>query len=311
MPKISPKALSTQHLLDIPSLSDYDITAILDLAGHYALQKQPDPVLTGCVLVSAFFEPSTRTRTSFAIAANRLGARLVTWDPEQSSLVKGETFMDTVMNIAAMAPDALIMRHKDFGAPGYVASRVNFPVINAGDSWRAHPTQALLDAFTMIRHKGALKGLRVAICGDVSHSRVAVDNMALLPRFGAQVRIVGPKLLWPKKLPLGVEAFEKLEDGIAGCDVVMVLRLQKERMQEGLIGSDSDYFHAYGLTEERLKCAQPDAIVMHPGPMNRGVEIADDVADHPTRSVIFEQPGNGVFVRMAVLDLLLNPKRHG
>ncbi len=309
-PVFRPSTLSCAHLLDIPSLKDADISLILDLAKDYLNCKNPSPVLAGKVIVSAFFEPSTRTRTSFALAANRLGAQIVTWDPEQSSLVKGETFMDTILYIAAMSPDALIIRHQDFGAPNYIASHVKFPVINGGDSWRAHPTQALLDAFTMINHKGTLKGLNVAICGDVSHSRVAADNIHLLTRFGAIVRIVGPELLWPQKIPAGVTTHNSLEDGIKDCDVVMMLRLQKERMNEGLILSDHDYFRSFGLSEEKLKRAKPDAIVMHPGPMNRGIEISDDVADHPERSVIFEQPANGMAVRMAILDLLLNPQRH-
>lgn len=208
-----------------------------------------------------------------------------------------------------MKPDGVIIRHSDYGAPDFAASRMGCPVINAGDSWREHPTQALLDALTIQQEKGRLEGLNIAICGDIAHSRVAASNMILLRKMGAHVRIIAPPALMPEKLPAdGIEKFDTLEDGLKGCDIVMALRIQKERMESGLIDSDEHYFAHYGLTGEKLSLAKPDVRVLHPGPMNRGVEIADEVADDPQRSLILRQVTNGVAVRMAVLDLLLSER---
>lgn len=300
-----------KHLTGIDHLSDGDIAAILDLANHYADEIEKDKhfrrdILKDHTVVNLFFENSTRTRASFDMAAIRLGATPLTLDIGTSSVNKGESLMDTVKMMEAIAqPDAFVVRHSEYGTPAYIAQRVGCPVINAGDSWREHPTQALLDALTIRRARGRLAGLTVAICGDIAHSRVASSNMLLLPRLGAKVRLIAPAALMPQKLPAGIESFDTLESGLPGADIVMMLRLQKERMQAGSIPSESDYFRQYGLTPEKLDHAGPQALVMHPAPMNRGVEISDDAADHPTRSLIMAQAANGVAVRMAVLELLL------
>lgn len=291
-----------KHLTGIDRLSPDDRDAILTLAAQYASGKTPEPVLKGRVILHMFFEPSTRTSASFAMAGFRLGANVLDWNPETSSLTKGETLADTVATLNAMKPDAIVVRHKEFGAPEFIANNVDCPVINAGDSWREHPTQALLDALTLQQHFGDLKGRTIAICGDIAHSRVASSNLRLLPQLGMNVRIVAPPNLLPQKLPEGIQAFDSLEKGLPGCDAVMTLRLQKERMQEGLIGSDAEYFNRYGLTMERLALANKDAIVLDPGPVIRNIQIADDVADDPKRSLILKQVANGVFVRMAILQ---------
>lgn len=303
--------MSMKHLTGINNLTDEDIAAILELSQDYAdtLAKRnlPAPLSRGRVVLSLFFEPSTRTRVSFELAAHRLGARVINWDQEHSALVKGETFDDTITTLNAMRPDAIIIRHSEYGAPDYVAARVDCPVINAGDAHREHPTQALLDALTLRQHFGQLEGLTVAICGDVSHSRVASSDIQLLSRLGARVRVIAPQNLMPTSFAVeGVESFNRLEDGLPGCDAVMMLRLQKERMGEGLVESDAAFHAQYGLTLERLNLAGKHAVVLHPGPMNRGIEIADSVADDPARSLILKQVENGVAVRMAVLDLLLS-----
>ncbi len=305
------QAFSQAHLIGIEPLSVEEIETILDLSDYYADRLdekafRPD-ILRGRIILTLFFEDSTRTRTSFEMAAKRLGADVVNIDIDQSSVKKGESLLDTVLTLHAMLrPDAIIIRHKEYGAPGFIAQHVDCPVINAGDSWREHPTQALLDALTIRRRKGRLEGLNIAICGDVAHSRVAHANMPLLSKMGAHVRVIAPPTLIPDKFPVdGIKTFDSLEEGLKDCDIVMALRLQKERMEEGLVQSEQSYFAAYGLTLEKLKHAKPDVLVMHPGPMNRGVEIADEVADDPDRSLILEQVRNGVPVRMAVLDLLL------
>lgn len=305
--------LSVGHLTGIAPLSDADIRALLDRARALkAEMKSPGFIsdrLKGKIILNVFYEDSTRTRNSFEIAARRLGAEVVTWDKGTSSAKKGETFLDTILNLNAMGPDAIVLRHSEYGAPDFVAGRVGCPVINAGDSWREHPTQALLDALTMIEAKGTLEGLTVAICGDVAHSRVAGSNMILLTRMGAKVRIIAPPSLMPQKLPASdVETFSSLEEGLPGADIVMMLRIQKERMESSEIPSDAAYFNQYGLTPARLALAGPQALVMHPGPMNRGVEIADEVADDPARSLILKQVANGIPVRMAVMDLLVKPR---
>lgn len=300
--------ISVSHLCDITPLSVDDITTILDRAAFFksALSAKTVPQsLKNKVILTLFTENSTRTRNSFEMAVLRLGGSLMNWDEKISSAQKGETFSDTLRYLNGYQPDAIVMRHHEYNAPNYVAGIVDCPVINAGDSYREHPTQALLDAFTIREMKGRIDGLTVAIIGDLAHSRVAGSNVPLLTKMGATVHLIAPENLQPQKIPAGVKVFTDPEDGLAGCDVVMTLRIQKERMDASVIPNDTAYFHAYGLTLERLALAKPDAIVMHPGPMNRGVEIADEVADDPTHSVIFQQGANGVPVRMAVLDLLV------
>lgn len=299
-----------KHLLGADELDIDDITEFLDRAQHYAeglkSGEWDKERLKDKVILTLFFENSTRTLTSFDMAAKRLGAQVVIWNAKTSSMNKNEAFSDTVDTLAAMNPDGIVMRHSEFGAPKFVAERVKCPVINGGDSWREHPTQALLDALTMIQEKKTLEGLNVAICGDVSHSRVANSNAHLLTKMGAQVKFIAPEFLMPEELPVdGIETFHSLEDGLPGCDVVMMLRIQKERMGRSMIPDDEAYFKEFGLTQERLKLAKSDAIVMHPGPMNRGVEIAGEIADDPKRSKILQQVANGVPTRMAVLDMLV------
>ncbi|MFA7276595.1 MAG: aspartate carbamoyltransferase catalytic subunit [Pseudobdellovibrionaceae bacterium] len=299
---------SHPHLLDIAPLSVADITHVLNRAEFFkqALLGNSVPrTLEHKIVLTLFMENSTRTRNSFEMAALRLGASLMNWDEKVSSAAKGESFSDTIRYLASYNPDAIIMRHNEYNAPHFVAGILKCPVINAGDSWREHPTQALLDAFTMREIKGNLEDLRIAIIGDVAHSRVANSNMNLLHKMGAKVHVIAPASLQPQKITPNVTVFDNLKDGLAGCDVVMTLRIQKERMEVTEIPDDTAYFHAYGLTQETLAYAKRDAIVLHPGPMNRGVEIADDVADDPERSAIFQQGANGVPVRMAVLDLLM------
>lgn len=310
---LKPKdGFAQDHLIGIDHLRDADIEAILNLGDHYANRIGDDhgfgsDILRGRRILNLFFENSTRTRASFEIAAKRLGADVVNLDIGTSSVKKGETLRDTVATMEAIVrPDAVVIRHSEYGAPAFIAGHLDCAVINAGDSWREHPTQALLDALTIRRAKGGIAGRTVAICGDIAHSRVARSNMILLTRLGAHVRVIAPDALLPQEFPAdGVRAFATMEDGLAGCDIVMMLRLQKERMQAGLITGESDYFKHYGLTRERLALAAPGALVMHPGPLNRGVEIADDVADDPERSLILTQVRNGVAARMAVLELLL------
>ena len=312
--KIDRSAFSHKHLIGIADLSPEEIKMILDLADYYADRLderdfKPD-ILKGAIILTLFFEDSTRTRTSFEFAAKRLGADVVNMDIRSSSANKGESLLDTIQTLNAMLrPDAIIIRHKEYGAPGFVAQTVPCPVINAGDSWHEHPTQALLDALTIRRHLGKIEGLRIAICGDVSHSRVATSDMILLTKLGAEVRIVAPPALKPEKFPVeGIEAFDNMKDGLEGCDIVMMLRNQMERMEAGLIKSESDFFKEYGLTYEKLAYAKADALVMHPGPINREVEIAGDVADDPERSLILQQVRNGVPTRMAAMDILLKGK---
>lgn len=301
--------ISTRDLLDIPSLSLEDIHTILRRARihKYALGQRTHfrKKLEDKVIINLFAEPSTRTRVSFEMAAYRLGAKIISWDEATSSATKGETFSDTIKYLSGYNPDAIIIRHKEYNAPHYVAKMVNCPVINAGDSYRAHPTQALLDAFTILECKKSIEGLTVAICGDVAHSRVASDNINLLTRMGARVHVIAPEHLLPKQQD-GIHLFTNMKDGLHQVDIIMMLRIQKERMDSASIPNEVSYFHSYGLTSESIKFAKPDALVMHPGPMNRGVEISDDIADDPHRSIIFEQGANGVPVRMAILDLLLS-----
>ena len=296
-------------LLGIEELDRAEIDAILARAKDFqpvqsqSLKKLD--TLRGKMIVNLFFEASTRTRTSFEIAAKRLGADAVSITASGSSVSKGESLVDTLNTLAAMRPDAIVMRHSASGAPHFLARYLEIPIINAGDGTHEHPTQALLDALTIRRRKGRLEGLTVAICGDVLHSRVARSNIHLLGTMGSRVRVVGPPTLMPAEAErLGVEVFHDMERGLAGADIVMMLRLQRERMQRGLVPSAREYFRFFGLDAAKLAFAKPDALVMHPGPMNRGVEIDSAVADDPQRSVIKEQVEMGVAVRMAVLDTL-------
>ncbi len=298
------------HLLSIADLDKGQIEDLLNRGDYYAKAlnkgKWDRKTLAGKIILMLFYENSTRTLTSFDIAARRLGADVVVWNPETSSLSKDESFSDTIETLGAMRPDCIVIRHKEYGAPGYVAGRVQCPVINGGDSWREHPTQALLDALTISQEKGTLEGLTVSICGDIAHSRVSASNAILLKKMGANVRLIAPEFLMPQKFPVDdVEMFTSLEDGLPGSDVIMMLRIQKERMEMSLIPDEATYFKDYGLTQARLSLANPDAMVLHPGPMNRGVEIADDVADDPHKSFILKQVENGVPMRMAVLDMLV------
>ena len=294
-------------LLTIDSLSDTDITSILDEGERWALfNRQPrrdSQRLAGLTLINAFFENSTRTLLSFEIAGNRLGAQVVTMQVEQSSIKKGETLEDTARTLNAMRPDALVIRHAEKGAPARLAAIMDCPVINAGDGIGEHPTQALLDALTIRSRFGKIEGLRVAICGDIKHSRVARSNAALLPRLGAEVRFAGP----PSLLPNDIEGSGTIDDAVDGADVVMMLRIQRERLEEQF--DDGEYLARYGLTAERLAQAAPNAVVMHPGPINRGVEIDGALADDPERSLITLQVEMGVAVRMAVLDRLTLERR--
>ncbi len=298
------------HLLGIQGLSPSDISAILDKAETYVEQNRradkKTKLLHGRTVVNLFFEDSTRTRTSFELAAKRLGANVINMAVAQSAVKKGETLIDTAMTLNAMHLDALVLRHPDSGAAELLSQKVNCAVINAGDGMHEHPTQALLDAMTIRRHKKKLQGLNVAICGDILHSRVARSNILLLNAMGAYVRVIAPSTLLPKSIDrMGVEVFTDMRQGLKDVDVVMMLRVQLERMQGSYLPSTREYFHFYGLDYEKLSFAKPDAMIMHPGPMNRGVEIDSTLADDIHRSVILEQVEMGVAVRMAVLDMLI------
>jgi aspartate carbamoyltransferase catalytic subunit len=301
-----------RHLLGIEALSAADIILLLDEAETWVAfnrgARKADDRLRGLTQFNVFFENSTRTLFSFEVAGKRLGAQVSNFHTAGSSVHKGETLVDTALTLNAMRPDVMVVRHGETGAPQQVADVVDCPVINAGDGTGEHPTQALLDALTMRRRLGRIDGLKVAICGDVRHSRVAGSNLRLLPKLGAQVRVVGPPSLLPAP-EQGVPAFTDFDEGIAGCDVVMMLRIQRERMEASVSGSLGDFHARYGLTRERLDRAAPQALVMHPGPMNRGVEIEGALADDPHRSAVTEQVEMGVAVRMAVLDLLTRERR--
>ena len=302
-------AFPHRHLLGIADLSSNDITLLLDVADSYVeLNRKANKKQTGLkgqTLINLFFENSTRTRTSFELAGKRLGADVINMAVATSSIKKGETMVDTAMTLNAMRPDVLVVRHPDSGAVKLLSEKVNGAVINAGDGSHEHPTQALLDALTLRRRKGNLQGLKVAVCGDVLHSRVARSNIYLLNKMGAQVRLVAPPTLLPTDVGrLGVEVFHDMRKGLTDCDIVMMLRLQTERMQGSFVPSTREYFHFFGLDAEKLSVAKPDAIVMHPGPMNRGVEIDSVLADDLTHSAILDQVELGVAVRMACLDIL-------
>ncbi|TMV10283.1 aspartate carbamoyltransferase catalytic subunit [Ruegeria sediminis] len=298
-----------RHLLGIEHLSQGDITAILDLAEKYVeLNRQSAKhadVLAGLTQINMFFESSTRTQASFELAGKRLGADVMNMAMQASSIKKGETLIDTAMTLNAMHPDLLVVRHPHSGAVDLLAQKVNCAVLNAGDGRHEHPTQALLDALTIRRAKGRLHRLNVAICGDIAHSRVARSNLILLGKMENRIRLIGPPTLVPAHFAeFGAEVFDDMRKGLKDVDVVMMLRLQKERMDGGFIPSEREYYHRYGLDAEKLALAKPDAIVMHPGPMNRGVEIDGTLADDINRSVIQEQVEMGVAVRMAAMELL-------
>jgi aspartate carbamoyltransferase catalytic subunit len=297
------------HLLGIEGLSASEITLLLDSAESYVEQnRQADKrktLLRGRTIINLFFEVSTRTITSFELAGKRLGGDVINMAVSASSMQKGETIVDTAMTLNAMHPDVITVRHADSGAVKLLSEKVNCAVINAGDGKHEHPTQALLDALTIRRRKGKLAGLQVAICGDIAHSRVARSNIHLLNTMGASVRLIAPKTLIPSQIEkMGAEVFNDMDRGLKDCDIVMMLRLQTERMHSNFFPSIREYFHFFGLTYEKLANAKPDALVMHPGPMNRGVEIDSEVADDIGRSAIREQVEMGVAVRMACLEVL-------
>ena len=297
-----------KHLLGIKGLSPAEINGLLDLAdaeaeySRHVTQKRD--ILRGRTQINIFFESSTRTQSSFELAGKRLGADVMNMALKTSSIDKGETLLDTAVTLNAMRPDILVVRHYAAGAVELLSQKVDCAVVNAGDGEHEHPTQALLDALTIRRRKGRVEGLIVAICGDVMHSRVARSNILLLNALGAHVRVAAPStLLPPVPERLGVEVFTKLDDAVKGADIIMMLRLQKERMTTSFVPSIREYFHFFGFDKDRLRMAKPDALIMHPGPINRGVEISSTVADH-SRSLIREQVEMGVAVRMAVLQVL-------
>ena len=298
-----------RHLLGIEGLSHLEISHLLDKSEEYVEQNRradkKSDLLSGRTIINLFFENSTRTRTSFELAGKRLSADVINMSVATSAVNKGETLIDTAATLNAMHPDVLVVRHGDSGAVQLLSEKVNCAVINAGDGNHEHPTQALLDAMTIRRRRGDLTGLKIAICGDILHSRVARSNIYLLVTMGAQVRLVAPITLLPSSIDrLGVEVYHDMKEGLDDCDIVMMLRLQNERMDGNFIPSIREYFHFFGLDYEKLSAAKPDALIMHPGPANRGVEIDSEVADDFSRSVIREQVEMGVAVRMACLEIL-------
>ena len=301
-------SFNPKHILGIKELTAEQLTFILDTSESFkqinSREIKKVPTLRGKTIINLFFEASTRTRTSFEIAGKRLSADTVNIAASSSSVVKGETLEDTAQNIEAMHPDIIVMRHNASGACQYLAERLKCSVINAGDGMHEHPSQALLDAFTIRQHKGSIEGLTVAIVGDITHSRVVRSNIYCLTKLGAKVRIAGPGTMLPPGLAkLGCEVYNNLDDAIRDADCVMMLRIQRERQGASLIPSVSEYARFFGLNEAKLKLAKPNAIVMHPGPINRGVELASAVADGP-QNVILDQVENGVAVRMALLYLV-------
>ena len=297
-----------KHLLGIQNLSIKEANLILDEAKNFislnrSASKKLD-LLRGKTQINLFFEPSTRTQSSFDLAGKRLGADVMTMNVANSSLKKGETILDTAMSLNAMHPDIIVVRHQDSGAPNLLSQKVNCAVINAGDGLREHPTQALLDALTIINRKGKIEGLKIAICGDILHSRVARSNIYLLNMLGGEVNVIAPKTLMPNSIEkLGVKTYTNMKEGLKSCDIVMMLRLQIERMKGSFLPSKREYYEYFGLTPEKLKFAKKDALLMHPGPMNRGVEIDTKLADDINVSLIREQVELGVAVRMACLKL--------
>ena len=303
-----------QHLLGIEPLAPAAISEILDLSEQYVDQNlrenKGSDKLAGLTQINMFFENSTRTQASFELAGKRLGADVMNMSMQASSIKKGETLIDTALTLNAMHPDLLVVRHPHSGAVDLLAQKVNCSVLNAGDGRHEHPTQALLDALTIRRAKGRLHRLSIAICGDVAHSRVARSNILLLGKMENRVKLIGPPTLIPSDFAeFGCEIYDDMDAGLGDVDVVMMLRLQRERMDGGFIPSEREYYHRYGLDGRKLKNAKADAIVMHPGPMNRGVEIDGDIADDINRSVIQDQVEMGVAVRMAAMDLLARNRR--
>lgn len=301
-------SLKRKDLTSIASLSADEIRLILDTSESFkevsGREIKKVPALRGKTVVNLFFEPSTRTRTSFELAAKRLSADVLNFSPSSSSVAKGETLLDTARNIEAMQADLIVLRHSAAGAAETLAKGVRASVINAGDGWHEHPTQALLDLFTIREKKGVIRGLKVAIVGDIAHSRVARSNMYALAKLGAEVRIAGPPTMIPRHVDqLGVHVFYNVDEAIRDVDVIMMLRLQLERQERALFPSIREYARLYGLTAERVALASPGALLMHPGPVNRGVEMAPEVIDS-LASVILDQVSNGVAVRMGVLYLL-------
>ena len=298
-----------RHLLGIERLKQMEILEILDCAEKYVKlnreTKKNSNILSGLTQINMFFENSTRTQASFELAGKRLGADVMNMAMQASSIKKGETLIDTALTLNAMNPDLIVVRHPQSGAVKLLAEKVNCSVINAGDGFHEHPTQALLDALTIRRTKGRLQSLSIAICGDIAHSRVARSNLLLLNKLGNRIRLIGPRTLMPSGVSeLGAEVFEDMYLGLNDVDVVMMLRLQNERMDGSFVPSRREYYHRWGLNSEKLSCAKKNVIVMHPGPMNRGVEIDGTLADDINHSVIQDQVEIGVAVRMAVMELL-------
>jgi aspartate carbamoyltransferase catalytic subunit len=300
--------VSQKHLLGIQDLSINDVNLILDEASTFiSLNKSKNKkldTLRGKTQINLFFEPSTRTQSSFELAGKRLGADVMSMNIINSAIKKGETLIDTAMTLNAMHPDLIVIRHQDSGACNLLSQKVNCSVINAGDGRREHPTQALLDALTIITRKKKIEGLRIAICGDILHSRVARSNIYLLNMLGAEVNIIAPTNLMPKYIEkFGVNIFSNMKKGLKNCDIVMMLRLQNERMSSSFLASNREYYEYYGLTPDKMSNAKEDALIMHPGPMNRGIEIDTNLADDINKSVIKEQVELGVAVRMACLKI--------
>jgi len=306
-PILNPSSKQLDHLTSLKNLSTSDIHEILDRGDYYVTQnssrQKKCSLLSGKTIINVFLENSTRTRLSFEIAAQRLGADVVTMGVDGSSLQKGESLVDTLHTLNAMQPDALILRHSENIAPKLAEKHCFCPILNAGNGTDEHPTQALLDALTIRQVYGRLDGLTIAICGDIKHSRVAHSNQILLEKMGANIHFIGPEELLPHDQK---NTFTSMAEGLKNADIVMVLRLQKERMRQTLSMSEETYFNQYGLTHEKLSAAKENAFIMHPGPMNRGIEIASDVAGDPKRSLILRQVENGVAIRMSCLDLLLS-----
>ena len=303
--------INQKHLLGIQDLNISEIKYILSEAQQFIeLNRSKNKklnILKGKTQINLFFEPSTRTQSSFELAGKRLGADVMSMNITNSAIKKGETLIDTAMTLNAMHPDIIVIRHQDSGACNLLSQKVNCAVLNAGDGRREHPTQALLDALTIMNRKKNIEGLKIAICGDILHSRVARSNIYLLTMLGAEVNIIGPSNLLPKDLEkFGVNIFTDMTKGVKDCDIVMMLRLQNERMTSSYLSSNREYYEYYGLTPDKLKYAKTDALVMHPGPMNRGIEIDTMLADDINKSVIKEQVELGVAVRMACLKIFCN-----
>ncbi len=308
------KKFPHDHLLGIEGLSPPDLNYLLDLSDYFAMHldkknTEKFKYLKNKICINLFFENSTRTRTSFELAGKKLGADMLNISVASSAIKKGETLIDTAMTLNAMQPDVLVVRHQDAGAVKLLSEKVNCGVINAGDGPHEHPTQALLDALTIKKRKGKISGLKIAICGDIMHSRVARSNIHLLNTLGAEIRVIGPATLIPKNIEsLGVKVFYEMKSGLANVDIIIMLRLQLERMSGSFVPSIREYFRFYGLDREKLKFADANALILHPGPMNRGVEIDSELADDLDRSAIFEQVQMGVAVRMACLKTIVENK---